>query len=346
MGNKLRKVTCISLLTVALLMSGFNFSKPTFEQTIQGVSGTYVVPYSGLYNITAVGCQGAVYNSAPVGGTKLSGQVYLNAGDVIKIKQHVHPSSYVEGDVLYIPNGETSEIYVNDEIFCRVLGGHGSCAQTVTSNINTVDIMGDTSRGKFTVHFNVHHHDGSSYGGGACYTGRHVHNSTCSYRIETESTRERCGGSISNGSGGIDDGGTRAVCNSCGKMWTVGTEPSSCYATVTKTKEYTVYTCGSPINTWDLTCGYNQHEVANVNTYLNNQDSTHLLHQWGDSYEVIPEGFTVTRESTPCDAYFKIQIAECQNLLYDGNKTVRTMYDSTVCNLVVDNDTVVYCKYN
>ena len=101
---------------------------------------------------------------------------------------------------------------------------------------------------------------------GGCYRGNgHNHTSTCTSR--EESYTEKCGGSVSRGDGGLGDGGTRDVCNSCGKMWEAGTGPSSCYKTVTKKR--TVWNCGYPTNIWVIGCGKTEQTIESATIVFN-----------------------------------------------------------------------------
>lgn len=338
----MRKLSVYFLVVSMLLCSAFTFARPNFSQTMTGINEEYTITYSGYYAITAVGCKGGTFNSTAVGGSKVQGKVWLECGDKVRIESEASPSSYsVNNNTLTVPNGKATIIYVNGEVFLTALGGYGTCSSAVTADINSVKLRASTADGYVESTMNVHHHSGGngstvySYGSpGGCYTrGSHSHDKFSRCRRN----QVNCTGHYYlMGNNQSEDGFWHAECkcDTCGNQkaghqWA----GSGCDRVLRED-----IACGnSPTNTWNIGCGYSQHQVIGLATFNAQVQAAYAS-------EVIPSGFSVQRGTTAGPGYVTIEICEVTPQ-YNGNVVKFPYFKNQQCYLVIYGNTIVYCKH-
>lgn len=113
--------------------------------------------------------------------------------------------------------------------------------------------------------YDYHHHEGNSSEYGGCYTaGTHIHNSSCpTQTVSVKIADERpCGCSYGNPTAGIWNGfGDGAPCPSCNHTHAGGScnwINAAIYTYVTN------YTCGNPINYYNLGCGLSEGQMVSA----------------------------------------------------------------------------------
>ena len=309
-------------------------SKPDYSVTYTGLSGFVEVDYSGYYDITCAGPKGTSYGATACGGSVVKTRVWLNKGDVLYYRAKTAPSTYtIEGDVMTIPAAHGTTLAVNDkQIIYAAPGPARSKSYSVPSGVNKVLMYRAASAEPDE--FSVHWHNGgdgrtlyAAYNPGGCYGGSgHTHNATGSCRYE--SGRRKCG----HWDCILNTGDTqRFQCSGCGARAEQHDDTSgNGWGMGDHYVNYEYYACGSPTNTWNVKCGYQQGQIVGLYT-LSSSDSV---------------GGDVSVNSNFGAGYVKIQLAECNNL-FNNNAPVKSIYYmNNSCNVVIDNDVVVYCKHS
>ncbi len=126
-----------------------------------------------------------------------------------------------------------------------------------------------------SIEYNYHKHTGDSVNGGGCYsTGYHAHTSACPYTKKQGREPCPCAGvnyitdnDVKVWDPGINDythiSKTYAVCTSCGHRREGSMNSHS------RSYNYTVYSCGSPINVWVLSCGKTEQTIESAYIVFN-----------------------------------------------------------------------------
>lgn len=105
-----------------------NYNNKWTTGTIYGTaSQTFTVPYSGYFDVTIAGAQGASYNGQNGGkGQKIVATVWLNKDDEVKYETFVQPSAGTkQNGIITIAGGSASKLYVNGKLAIFAGGGAG-----------------------------------------------------------------------------------------------------------------------------------------------------------------------------------------------------------------------------
>lgn len=287
----------------------------------------YTVPFTGNYEITLAGAQGASYSSNSGGlAYTVSSTIRLNKGDVIKFVLNNRPSYSSSGGVLMVPAGVKSDMYVNNTLKITAGGGAGNVDNNIApSGITSVRVY--NGNGSYTT-LGTHWHTGNGKSGathnntfqqldtrnnpGGCYTHHwHTHDSQCDYK--SWHTHENCVYHNVKDEYGNDDSD---------KSWTEHhCTPRSKHEGDTRDNHYTIG------------CGYQQGQILGINngSYTPGSCSGAV-------------GSSVLNHSG--NGSFSIRLAEQDTLFYHDGLVSRTnlTYLNTVVDLVIKDDVVVYYK--
>lgn len=346
-----QKLLCL-ICSLALLITPFNsfaaeqlvLSKPNFSKTWTGSNCEITIPYSGAYTLTVAGSQGGTYNATRNGGTKVVKSVWLNKGDVITFDAGVLSKDYnLSNRTISVLGGEKSLLYHNNSLIVTAMGGSATSGTNATADVDYVEVYNsdNVSQVKSPVH---HHHtntglsSGTLYASsnpGGCYVaGGHTHDAVVACP-KTAVYKHACDGGCGGGWETVYFSDGCAHCNAAdGTEYNEGAacrghEQYVSWHSDNQVFSHWNYTCGSPTNTWKIGCGYSQHQIVPVPTIATTNSS----------------GGTVTTNSNKGQGYFTIQLNPCNNLYNSNVKVMSAYYDNYPYNVIINNDTVVYCKH-
>lgn len=329
---------------------------------------SYTIPYTGNYEISLSGSQGSAYSNSSGGyGYTLTKTVRLQYGDVICIHTPEKPTGYTtSGSTITVPAGNDAQLYVNDTLVWTA----GAGAALVTNNIAPNGITSVSAQGSTARNYNVHWHSGNGKSGathsntfptvyaasspGGCYGGighthdalfpcswrytKHTHTGHCAYvRIDTIECTSRhngmsyfrctaCGAEYSHYDGGASSGWGWGYCD-CPASYE--------YNCAGELNDGHQYTCGSPVNTWGLKCGYSQGQIVGINNDNGNCHACYYASGWNPA--------TATLSNTGATK-FSIRLVEQHTTAYT-NTTVRAPYYlNDKANLMILDNTVCYFK--
>ena len=248
----------------------------------------YTVPFTGNYEITLSGAQGASYDSNSGGyGYTLTKTIRLQYQDKIKVVVGKRLSWSQSGAVVSVPGGEDSNFYLNDQLIWTAAGGAGQITKNIVPNACTsvtVQNGNGSSTGSWTSGSPVHWHSGNGKSGathsnqfpvlyqlnnpGGCYRGSHTCGkigSNCHFEhdkdeithtehnVYVEGHCNRCGGDYGSATNDEYHGSDTPGGGDIGHTY------HTC--TYTVTVDCTHWICNGVINTWTIGCGYSQGQV-------------------------------------------------------------------------------------
>ncbi|MCM1237608.1 MAG: hypothetical protein NC489_46690, partial [Ruminococcus flavefaciens] len=328
---------------------------------------SYTVPYSGIYEITLAGGQGGDYNDNSGGyGQTVVKKLRLQAGTALTIHNGRKASAYTtNSNTLTVQKGDASYVDISGvgKLIAGAGGGYVNYS-TAPNSITSVQFYdGNANLKTLNVHWhtsnNVSYANRASHSNsfplvysltnqGGCYRGSHTHDalSSCPWRYtyhehdgcsytdaDTVHCTSRsngmsyfrcsaCGANYSHYDGGASTGWGWGPCG-CSLSRTY-----HCDGTPNRGHEYT---CGgSPINTWTIGCGYSQGQILGFST-SNSPAGDCALH---DSKNANRAG----------DGYCTIKLIEQDPLYFKDTKVKAPYYLDGKCNLIIQDDTVVYFK--
>lgn len=307
--------------------------------------GSFHVPVSGYYTLTLSGGQGYGIGAAGGMGTVITCDIWLEKDDVVVYEVGGQGFTDKVDNTLNIHGGNASYVYVNSNQVLQAPGGVGVCVNgsTVTdTNIQRVLLKADNlsnSQSEGTVHWHTIA-DGSLSEGtiyattapGGCYNAAgHTHDKlgTCSKKANYKHACD---------SGCKEKVKEWVECDGCDTCISAG---CSCQP---KREKYTdhsdnkvfshwTYNCGYPTNTWTIQCGNNHGGIYNTSAVTG-------------SIETVADccvDSKVTKSNTG-DGYFYLELKETSNLYNQGKQVKVPYYEDGKCNLIINNDTVVYFK--
>lgn len=330
---------------------------------------SYIIPYTGTYEISISGSQGSAYSDNSGGyGCTLNKTIRLQYGDVLKITTPYKPTGYTtENGVLTIPSGTDVHLYCNGTDVLNASGGNGFVNNIIAPNgITSVKARG--------ANYSVHWHSGNGLSGathanqfptlyqtanpGGCYgASGHTHNATgeCTWHYNSHKHTDGCSSKSFTWSGGPS-------CPNCGKtgiadtgehlgnenegswngdgfdaVWHCSHDCKTWSCRDMPLNDGCAWDCGDYVNTWTLKCGHQQGEILNV---YNSQ--TNLVSAgWGggDAWRYDSKSFTNTG-----NAKFTIKLVEQDLLFYKDVPVSIPYYMDTKCNLVIRDNIVTYFK--
>ena len=320
-GNGYVKVTCNSIVPQ---ISSLSLGYPNFVSKLIGTEFEFKVPYSGYYQITLAGSQGGTYNSTAVAGTKLTQKVWLDAGTVLSGSTTIVPSNTWDGSTFCVHGGSTAVLYKDGVVYAKAAAGNATTAKIAPANATTVRVYStdDVSYKESPVHW----HKGNSYTYGNCYI---VYNfqGTRTRTVEGPACEGRhYHGNMYNPPSYVSWTHCCKCCSSCNHSHTSTESYTYYYSNTSGAKERS----GDSFRFYSLGCGYEQGEVRPIPATSKGADYN-------------PNGMTVSTNTGA--GYFQIQLCEQGTLAYNNVRVKVPIYNSRKYNVVVNNDTVVYCKY-
>lgn len=305
----------------------------SYSLSMGGGVYSYTVPFTGNFEITLYGAQGASYDSNSGGyGYTLQATVRLRKGDRISFSNARSASGWYEsGSTIYVPGGGKSTFSVNGSTYLIAGGGAGEIDNLeVPEGVTSVRCYGGSGNSSgqsstLSVHWcpSTESPIYATSQPDMCHgSGKHTHNKTgaCPHHTETctagpSSSYEEKEDSNGNVVGKCTKGHIRPHA----KGW------DECGET------YTVWTCGSPKNTWSYDCTQNGKIQGDSSATPGS-----CYARSGLSAE------TSLSNSGSGGAY--IQLAEQDTVYHHGTLAETLTYRGGGCNLILKDDVVCYFK--
>ena len=239
-------------------------------------------------------------------GDALTGSLNLKKGDKIKFETYTAPTQQsIMGSVLICNGGRSSSIYVNGTKQCTVAGE--SCLVPATVPRGITSVYAYNSDNLSVSIRQVHWHSGNTTTGGACYRTPvyHTHTSAC-----------YTGGYCTGHNDGYDHTWY------CGEPfcdeWSAGSP-----------------TCGlteTSITGYRFSCSYSDGQVLNT-----------VIPAKANDYN--PNNWTKRADVNIGSGYGYIQLNPVNKLYLNNSLPSSVFFNKYQYNVVINNDTVVYCKH-
>lgn len=328
----------LSLLLYSIPVQAANnlpisFGNSYTAPTMGGGTYEYTVPFTGYYDITLSGAQGASYDSNCGGcGITLSGKMLLSYGDVLKFDvSGVKPSYVRSGSVITVPAGQAATLSINGDVVWKAIGGPGQRnRKNAEVGVTSVVLYGsDGSTETCTVHWcpNTTAVLYQLSSPGECYTATgHTHDKTavcpaCTHyhpAVECGHAQDYYDASTDSYRCPYHGGDSNAGISGC------------TYVIRAAYYEHD-RDCDHAQNTWTYTCRDNS-KIFGAQTA-----------GYGNCY--VADGYTadsVVSNTSGCKA--TIQLAEQQHMFYDSELIDEATWQNIPLNLVVKDNAVCYYK--